>query len=91
MNEGRDQVELVPVDDRLSCENLMSGGSFSHVDWATNCFPSLARTGVSLSFFVIPILPAKRFFSLCCRLTRWTRSLWAWSRVCLHRDCKTLP
>ena len=43
MDEDRDTVESVPVDDFLSGEILISGGSFSHVDWVRNIFfPLLA-------------------------------------------------
>ena len=66
MDESRDQVELVPVHDRLSGEILMSGGSFSHVNWAMNRFPSLARTGGALSF-LRDIDPASKEFCSSCR------------------------
>ena len=50
VDEGRDKVELVPVDDCLAGEIAMSGGLFSHVDGARNIFPLLAQTGDAVSF-----------------------------------------
>ena len=64
MDKGRDQVKLVPVGDRLSCKMLMSGSSFSYVDWARNIFTLLSQTGGALLFFV-DTNPASEVFVVC--------------------------
>ena len=46
------RFKLVPVNDCLSRDVAISGGSFSHFDLASNRFLLLSRTGGALSFFV---------------------------------------
>ena len=60
MDKGREQVKLVPVDDYLSWKIVMSGGSFSHVDWAMNIFRRSCKPMALFRSLFIPILPVKR-------------------------------